>query len=142
MWGNITFLILFPLVGALLGWFTNFLAVKMLFHPKQPKTVLRFKIWKWQVKGITFQGIFPKRQKMIATKIGKVVADELLSVEDIKEKVVTQASMDNIYDQVEIKMDNFLEGRMTEKFPLVSMFASKKLKMGIRDQMLEVKVSP
>lgn len=137
MWSNIVFLILFPFIGALLGWFTNFLAVKMLFHPKEPKTILRFQIGKFQVKGITFQGIFPKRQKMIATKIGKVVADELLSVDDIKEKVVTQASMDNIYNQVEIKMDNFLEGRMTKKFPLVSMLATKKLKTNIRDQMLE-----
>ncbi len=123
--------IVFPFVGAFLGWFTNYIAVKMLFHPKEPKTFL----------GITFQGIFPKRQKTIALKIGKVVADELLSIDDIKEKVVTPQSMDKIYEQVEIKMDDFLEGRMQQKFPLVSMFATQKLKMQIRGEMLkEVKV--
>ncbi len=124
-------------MGALLGWFTNYLAVKMLFHPKEPYTIFNFKLGSFQSKGITFQGIFPKRQKQIAIQIGKVVADELLSIEDIKEKVVTQDSMDNIFAQVEVKMDNFLEGRMIEKYPLVSMLATKKLKYGIRDQMLE-----
>jgi uncharacterized membrane protein YheB (UPF0754 family) len=113
-------------VGALLGWFTNFLAVKMLFHPKDPKKIL----------GVTFQGIFPKRQKMIAMKIGKVVSDELLSIEDIKERVVTEESMSKIYDTVEVKMDNFLENKVQKKFPLVSLFATRKLKMEIRDEML------
>ncbi len=126
----IAFLI-FPLVGALLGWFTNFLAVKMLFHPKEPKKVL----------GLTFHGIFPKRQMMIAQKIGKVVSDELLSIQDIKDKVATQDSMENIYSTVEVKMDNFLDTKMVKRFPLMSMFTSKKLKLDIRNAMLdEVKV--
>ncbi len=129
-------LILLPVVGAALGWFTNYLAVKMLFHPKEPKTILKFSIGKWKVPGITFQGIFPKRQKQIAIKIGKVVSDELLSIDDLKQRIVTQDSMDNIYETVEVKMDNFLEGRMTKKFPLVSMFATKKLKLEIRNEML------
>ncbi len=131
------FLLGYPLMGAMLGWFTNYLAVKMLFHPKEPFTIFKF----WKFKGITFQGIFPKRQKQIAIQIGKVVADELLSIEDIKDKVVTKESMDNIYAQVEVKMDNFMQGRMIEKFPFLSMLASRKLKMDIRNQMLdEVKV--
>lgn len=142
MWiSYLVYIILFPLVGALLGWFTNFLAVKMLFHPKEPKTILSFKLGKIHVKGITFQGIFPKRQKMIAVKIGKVVADELLSIDDIKEKVVTDESMDRIYDQVEEKMNYFLEEKVPKKFPVLSMFASKKIKYELRDHMLaEVKI--
>lgn len=115
-----------PFIAAVIGWFTNYLAVKMLFHPSKPKTVL----------GLTFQGIFPKRQKEIATKIGKVVADELLSVDDIKEKVVDAESMDKIYETVEEKMDDFLDEKMGKKFPLVSLFTSKKMKMSVRDEML------
>ncbi len=123
MWLNF---VLLPVVGALLGWFTNFIAVKMLFHPKEPKKFL----------GITFQGIFPKRQEQIALKIGKVVSDELLSIDDIKQRVVTKQSMDKIYETVEVKMDHFLEDKMPQRFPLVSMFATKKLKLEIRDEML------
>ncbi len=137
----VLFLVGYPLMGALLGWFTNYLAVKMLFHPKEPITALAFGIGSFRFKGITFQGIFPKRQKQIAMQIGKVVADELLSIDDIKERVVTDEGMENIYTQVEVKMDNFMKGRMVEKFPFLSLLASRKLKMDIRNQMMdEVKV--
>jgi len=64
-----------PIVGALLGWFTNFIAIKMLFHPRKP---MKFLFW-------TLQGIFPKRQEKIASQIGTMVAQELFSIDDIKE---------------------------------------------------------
>ncbi len=51
---------LIPFISAFIGYFTNWIAIKMLFHPKNPVTVL----------GITFQGIFPKRQKQFAQKLG------------------------------------------------------------------------
>ena len=57
-------LILLPIIAALIGWLTNYLAVKMLFHPKLPLQVLGFSI----------QGVFPKRQKQLADKLGSLVA--------------------------------------------------------------------
>ncbi|MFT5861156.1 MAG: uncharacterized membrane protein YheB (UPF0754 family), partial [Flavobacteriaceae bacterium] len=32
-----------PFIAALVGWFTNYLAVKMLFHPKEPINFYFFK---------------------------------------------------------------------------------------------------
>jgi uncharacterized membrane protein YheB (UPF0754 family) len=71
-----SWLYLIPLISAFIGWFTNWIAIKMLFHPKEPKRIL----------GITFHGIFPKRQAQFAEKLGKLVSNELLSFEDIAEK--------------------------------------------------------
>lgn len=48
-------LLLSPVICALIGWFTNFLAVKMLFHPHKPIKIGPF----------TIQGIFPKRQSWL-----------------------------------------------------------------------------
>lgn len=45
-----------PLIGAVIGLFTNWIAVKMLFHPKK------------RVFGI--QGVIPKRKEALADKIG------------------------------------------------------------------------
>jgi hypothetical protein len=39
-------LFLLPFIAALIGWMTNYIAVKMLFHPKEPKKFI----------GITFHG--------------------------------------------------------------------------------------
>ena len=65
-------LFLLPLIAALIGWMTNYIAVKMLFHPKEPKKIV----------GITFHGVFPKRQNVLAEKLGQLVADELFSISD------------------------------------------------------------
>ena len=120
-------LYLLPFIAAAIGWFTNWVAVKMLFHPKEPRKVGPF----------TVQGIFPKRQLTIAQKIGKLVADELLTVEDLKEKVNNPESMALIIEAVEARMDHFLEFKMGEKFPLVALLTSRKMKMSIRGEMLK-----
>ena len=44
-----------PVVAAFTGWFTTWIAIYMLFHPRNP---VRF-------FGITIQGIFPKRQRQV-----------------------------------------------------------------------------
>ena len=71
-------IILLPLIAAFIGWFTNWIAIKMLFHPKEPKKIL----------GITFQGIFPKRQRQFAEKLGALVSTELISFAEIEAKIV------------------------------------------------------
>ena len=78
-------IILLPLIAAFIGWFTNWIAIKMLFHPKQPKRIL----------GITFQGIFPKRQAQFAEKLGQIVANDLVN---IKEIVSSLNSEDAVYE--------------------------------------------
>ena len=55
-----------PFISAFIGWFTNWIAIKMLFHPREPKRFLF----------MTIQGIFPKRQQQFAQKLGATVANE------------------------------------------------------------------
>ncbi len=65
-----------PLMTGIIGWFTNWVAVKLLFKPEKPVNL-----------GITtLQGIFPKRQNKLAEKIGKMVALELLTTMILKTK--------------------------------------------------------
>ncbi|MBO73024.1 MAG: DUF445 domain-containing protein, partial [Flavobacteriales bacterium] len=35
---------IFPFIGAITGWVTNWIAVKILFHPKEPKNFFFFKV--------------------------------------------------------------------------------------------------
>ena len=69
-----------PFVSALIGWFTNKVAVWMLFHPKQPVNIL----------GLKWQGLIPKRQKEIAEQTGDVIEKEIL------QKHVLAASLRNM----------------------------------------------
>jgi Uncharacterized protein conserved in bacteria len=79
---NWLFLII-PVISAFIGWITNWIAIKMLFHPRKPVRVL----------GIPFQGIFPKRQRQFAEKLGKLVSNELLSYTDIEQKVTNPENL-------------------------------------------------
>ena len=109
-------LVLIPLISGFIGWFTNWIAIKMLFHPKEPVKIV----------GITFQGIFPKRQKQFAEKLGKLVSQELLSFEDIEKKITSAENVQKLLPPVEKHIDHFLRNRLSDVFPMLSMFIGDK----------------
>jgi len=107
---------LIPFISAFIGWFTNWIAIKMLFHPREPKIIL----------GIRFQGIFPKRQQQFAEKLGKLVSEELLSFEDIESKISNPANISKLMPFVEEHIDHFLRVKLPEQMPVISMFIGDK----------------
>jgi uncharacterized membrane protein YheB (UPF0754 family) len=66
---DLVFLLSIPLITAFIGWMTNKLAIRMLFRPREPILVLRYR----------WQGLIPKRQKDIARKAAQMVEREILS---------------------------------------------------------------
>ncbi len=126
MWFLILMSIIIVAISAGIGYLTNVIAVRMLFHPKEPVTIL----------GYTIQGIFPKRQLMIAQKVGKVVAAELLSVDDLKNKVMRPETMEMVFTDIQGKVDEYLFERLPRKFPVMSLLMRNKVKAEIRSQML------
>ncbi len=93
-----------PFIAAIIGWVTNYLAIKMLFHPKKEVKVLFIRI----------QGIFPKRKEKLAEKLGKVVSEELFSIEDVKQSLtreenvgkITEGRKDRSFSSGKIKRDD------------------------------------
>jgi uncharacterized membrane protein YheB (UPF0754 family) len=65
--------LILPVIGAIIGWGTNYIAIKMLFRPYKPIRIL----------GLTLQGLLPRRRKEFAQSIAKTVERDLLSAEDI-----------------------------------------------------------
>ncbi len=115
-----------PFISAIIGWFTNYIAVLMLFRPRKPTFIL----------GYNIQGIFPKRQAVIATKIGKMVAEELLSIEDIQSKLHSAEAMKNIHVKLEEKIDYYLNNSMPEKYPIMSLFIGSGTKLKIKTEVM------
>jgi len=103
---------LLPILAALVGWITNFLAIKMLFHPHQPKKIL----------GITFHGVFPKRQPQIAENLGSLVANELLSMKDVAQKIEDLSTQPEALDAVGKRIEKTIRGKLISAFPMLSMF--------------------
>lgn len=109
-------LLLIPIISAFIGWVTNWVAIKMLFHPREPKKIL----------GITFHGIFPKRQQSFAEKLGKLVSAEFLSFDDIEQKISNPDNLQKIMPVIEEHMDDFLRNRLKDEMPVISMFIGDK----------------
>ncbi|MHC5064165.1 MAG: DUF445 domain-containing protein, partial [Planctomycetota bacterium] len=82
-------LIAIPLLGGLIGYLTNRLAVKMIFRPIKPINILGFRV----------QGLMAKRQEALAQSIGTVVGGHLLRHEDVVksfEKVDLEALLEQV----------------------------------------------
>lgn len=62
-----------PAIGGLIGWSTNWIAVKMIFRPIRPVRVL----------GIRIQGLVGRRQQDLAKAIGRVVGNHLVEHKDV-----------------------------------------------------------
>jgi uncharacterized membrane protein YheB (UPF0754 family) len=76
-WQSVLLLVAFPLIGAGIGWLTNRLAIQMLFRPRQPVRLLGWK----------FQGLIPRRQSELATKVAEIVETELFNQHLIRNEI-------------------------------------------------------
>lgn len=70
VWEAIQIWWIMPIVGAVVGLVTNWLAIQMIFRPREPKKYLGL---------ITYQGLFAKRQPDIARDYGETAAAEILT---------------------------------------------------------------
>lgn len=118
---------LIPIISAFIGYFTNWIAIKMLFHPKEPINILGYKL----------QGIFPKRQQQFAQKLGVLVANELLHFDEIAERLKDPKQLESLTPTIEQHIETFLEVRLKEKIPVISMFVTGKTLDKIKDGMME-----
>jgi uncharacterized membrane protein YheB (UPF0754 family) len=91
-----------PFVGAFIGWLTNYVAIKMLFRPREPRYIL----------GISLQGVMPRRQRDLALKIGEVVEEELLKSEDILKAINTEEVRGHLTSVIEMRIDRFLREKL------------------------------
>ena len=77
------------LVGALIGYCTNYIAIKMLFRPKNPVKI-------GSVKLPFTPGIIPKNQPRIARAVGEAVGEKLFTSDDIKDVLQSEEMKSNI----------------------------------------------
>ncbi len=115
-----------PFVSALIGWATNFVAIKMLFRPYKPVKIL------W----ITFQGLIPKRHVVLAEAIAEAVERDFLTVQDLKE-IVKKVDLGELLGTViREKWDEKSESILAS-FPMLQMFVPPEKIIEIRDKIVD-----
>ena len=82
-----------PLIGAVIGYCTNYIAVKMLFFPKK-----EIKIWGHKLPFTP--GAIPKGKPRLAKAIGNIVANTLLTEEDLKKKILSDETENAVVEKI------------------------------------------
>ncbi|MGL4533762.1 MAG: DUF445 domain-containing protein [Fusobacteriaceae bacterium] len=110
-------IILVIAIGSLIGWVTNYIAIKMLFRPYVEINLIFFKI----------QGVIPKRRHEIGVRIAKTVKENIISMKDI----VSSLDKNELGEDLEKTIDSLIKGKVkkeiVEIFPMAAMFLSESV---------------
>ncbi len=81
-----------PLFGLFVGWFSDWMALKMIFNPKHPTKYLGLFEW---------QGLFLKNRKEVSAKYGRLVAKEIVTPHNIVHSILNGPLSDRLYQMVQ-----------------------------------------
>ena len=120
-----------PIISGLIGYLTNYLAIKSLFYPRK--------------KVLFFWGLLPKRQDEISKKISFVVEEYLFDKKDISKNLLTTQNKNLIIKRLKKIIDENLVSKIPAMFqgfakPLIEDFFENKKEKLI--QILEKEIVP
>ncbi|WP_410210831.1 DUF445 domain-containing protein [Aquirhabdus sp.] len=82
-----------PIFGLFTGWFTDWLALKMVFNPKNPT--------KYLGGLIQWQGLFLKRRHEVSTEYGRLIAKEVVTPHNIIDSILRGPLSDRLFSMVQ-----------------------------------------
>ena len=107
------------LFGILVGYATNFLALHLIFRPLNPQKIM----------GITFQGIFLKRQYVVAQEYAKIIKEQILTIERIFDFTLRGPKQDRFSDLSKYHTDKLIDAVIKKSSALSKLLnIDKKLK--------------
>jgi uncharacterized membrane protein YheB (UPF0754 family) len=80
-----------PLSGLIVGYLTNWLALKLIFNPVKPKRFL----------GMRFQGLFIQRQKEVSKGYAKIIAENIMTMPKIFDSIFYGPASDKLVKIIE-----------------------------------------
>lgn len=102
--------IIMPIAGLVTGWFTDWLALKMIFRPLEPKRYLGLVEW---------QGLFLKRRREVAAAYGDLIAREIITPRNVIQAVLTGPLSDKLFAMVQREVQHVLDRQTSIARPLI-----------------------
>lgn len=131
-----------PIIGAIIGYGTNWLAIKMLFRPVNPVKIGEFTL-------PFTPGIIPKRKESLAKAIGEMVGNYLFTREDMQKMLLSEEIENTIISRVMtvfesetnikdvicnlVSEEEYVQGRESLKLMLSEKIRDGLLKVGISE---------
>jgi uncharacterized membrane protein YheB (UPF0754 family) len=97
-WILFKFPLIMPLFGLFTGWFTDWLALRMIFYPIEPRRYF----------GVQWQGLFLKRRAEVAEAYGSLIAKEIITPHNVIEAILHGPLSDRVLALIQRQLDREL----------------------------------
>ncbi|SDJ37463.1 Protein of unknown function [Actinokineospora alba] len=84
--------LILPIFGATIGWITDWLAIKLVFFPRERRRILGV---------FPFQGVFQRRRLEVARQYGDLVAREVMTVPNIIDGILRGPKSDRLLTMIQ-----------------------------------------
>lgn len=109
-WALLKLPIIMPIAGGITGWFTDWLALKMIFYPKRPTRY--FGVFEWQ-------GLFLKHRREVSAAYGALIAKEIITPHNVIESVLRGPMSDKLFAMVQKEVQHVLDSQAGLVKPLL-----------------------
>ncbi|KAF0682633.1 Aste57867_25270 [Aphanomyces stellatus] len=127
---NLSVYIVFPAFGLLVGTLTNWLALKMIFEPVNPRKILCIKL----------HGLFLRRQQEVAAMYGFMVAKDVLNAHNIIESILKGPASDKLFELVYANVQQSVNAGTAVADRIVSIGIGKDTLNSIKDDITDLVV--
>src|SRR4051794_3647683 len=114
-----------PVLGTIVGWVTNWLAIWMIFEPNDPRRIGRY----------TLQGLFLKRQREVAKVYASIIADDIVTVGNIGNELLHGPRADRTRAMIQSSLRPAVDRATGAVQPLVRMAVGPREYDSIRDSL-------
>ena len=114
-----------PAAGFCVGYLTNWIAIKLVFAPREPV----------KVGPITVQGLFHKRQPEVAEAFGRTVATRVLNADNIVRTVMESDGARRMNEIVERRVGELIDEY--EAHPMAKLVLPEEQRLALRAEVLE-----
>lgn len=119
-----------PASGLIIGIFTNWLGINMIFKPVEPHLICG--------GYLNIQGVFLKRQVQVAEELAKVICKELVNARKMLEYAVkATGTMDAILDIYQKHMTDAISQVLGRAHRILPMFVGPDAVSGMKDEVVE-----
>lgn len=123
VWYFLPFWWILPIFGIIVGYSTNFLALKLIFRPLDPIRIGK----------LIIQGMFIRRQVEVATEYSKIVASKIITIENIFEYIIRGPGSAKLKKIVEKQIEYTINETAGAAKTLVEISTGSKLFLHIRN---------
>jgi len=109
-----------PMFGFMVGYATNWAAIKLVFEPREPV----------RVAGLTIQGLFHKRQNQVASDFSAMSTQLVLTDQALLDQLTSEQSKARLADLVAARIDEIIE--RYKGHPMAAMILNDELVESVR----------